>query len=164
MTDWIDHLAAPLKDDEKRKNQQYAVQLRHARLIGDRAPEFFERLNMEVSELAIEIDQKIGWSLGGVHMVVKHDHFKVWNDGKTASVTLEGSVTMETKPATLVLTTTKKRHQPESEEPVKEVFTFQIDEFDGLTAASEKRSFNDPRKMASVIMADGFTSALLGLH
>jgi hypothetical protein len=90
MTDWIDHLSQKLNDEQRANNQLHAIKLLHARLIDDRAPNFFATLLQSVNALAEELDQKLGASLGGVKVETRDDWFIVSSAGRIARSAVSG--------------------------------------------------------------------------
>lgn len=158
MTDWIDALAEKLNDDQKRANQLYANALLHARLIDERAPEFFQALSQQVTTLAAELNEKLGASLGGVRAVTQDQSFTVSSQGPVESVTISGR--LDVRGQQITLDTTRKGTRFVTDDDPQQVFRLRIDNHDRLIASREGEWFHDPAEMASALLRAAFTSEL----
>src|ERR1039457_1238610 len=81
MTDWIDLVAQRLTTDEQVDNERRAHRLLHHEIIKARAPEFCSNLGTHIEEIAKELDQKLGGTLGGVVSMNQGNGFMISNQG-----------------------------------------------------------------------------------
>ena len=163
MAEWIDKLVGQLKDEEKHKNLEYAMKLRNDGLIDARAPAFWAELLEAIKQLADELDQKIGATLGGVKASIQDERFHVWNLRPVAKASVKGKFDPHAKQIDIDTSVEgTSSNLLISHIPSHRKFRFQIDADDLLFVASDKGGdrYHDPSELADAILSAAFTKSL----
>lgn len=158
MTNWVDALGATLTEEQKERNLQNARRLRDAELIEGRAPDFFRAFSSAAHAIVVELNQKLGASLGGVTEQHNDGSLTLASHGPIESVVVVIRLNMKGQQVTV--RTTRKGNRFVPEDAVDEALTFRINDIGVMFVERKGESVYDAAELASRLLKETFIGDL----
>jgi hypothetical protein len=156
MTDWIDQLADGMNGDARRQHTKYQHDLLRDRLIGERAPGFFMALVHAMTQIAEELDAKVGGNFGGIKTTTTHTSIDVTSGNKQGSV----SVRFNANGRTLGVHVHRPRGDRVPSYDRREDYHFNAaTDGPGIWLQSEREQYREAGELASILLNEGFGRA-----